>query len=226
MKINPININKVNHNFEHFTRETIHSKVQDTHFFAREISGFQKQYSKCGKIDIFCDKLADFAEMLQDKGLKDFAGIVYSGLVKLPIDKNKKISILEKAIENAEGQGDKFHVVARIVDLKKLYKAEWMSKLYVKTLLKEEKYLKSIVTDFEEAKKNFKTIEKNAGSEDVYRLRLAFARIDIAKTCMKQNPKLALSKIKSAKRVFAEQERTKELEFANQLIKQIELRHS
>lgn len=74
-----------------------------------------------------------------------------------------------------------------------------MSKQYVKTLLKEEKCLKSIVTDFEEAKKGFKTVAKGTESEDVYRLRLAFARIDIAKTCMRQNPGLALSKIRSAK---------------------------
>lgn len=75
-------------------------------------------------------------------------------------------------------------------------------KKYVKTLLKEEKCLKGIVSDFEEAKKTFKTVSKETATERAYRLRLAFARIDIAKTCMKENPKLALSKIRMQKRFF------------------------
>lgn len=225
MRINPINLNHVNYNFEHFVKETVQQdNKRDPRYFIREIYDFQKQYSKFGMVDMFCDKLADFAEMLQSKGLKDFAGMVYSSLAKFPINKDIRISILEKAIKNAESQGDKFHVLARVVDLKKLYKDEWMSKQYVRTLLREEKCLKSIVTDFEEAKKGFKTVAKGIESEDVYRLRLAFARIDIAKTCMRQNPGLALSKIKSAKRVFIEQGRTKEVEFSEQLAKQIELR--
>lgn len=224
MRINPINVNRINHDFEHFARETMQSRIRNPHSFAKEISAFQKNYSKMGMLDVFCYNLADFAEKLQGSGMRDFAGIVYSGLAKLPIAKDTRITILEKAITNAENQGDKFHILARIVDLKKLYKAEWMSKQYVKTLLKEEKCLKSIVTDFEEAKKGFKTVAKGTESEDVYRLRLAFARIDIAKTCMRQNPGLALSKIRSAKRVFVEQGRTKEVEFSEQLAKQIELR--
>lgn len=69
-------------------------------------------------LDVFSEKLVGFAENLQQKGQKDFAGIVYSGLAKLPIAKEKRISILEKAIANAEEQGDKFHVLARVVDLK------------------------------------------------------------------------------------------------------------
>lgn len=222
MRINPVI--KANQNFDRFATETMNARIRDTHYFAKEISGFQKQYSKIGMLEAFSANLAGFAEKLQASGMKDFAGIVYSGLAKLPINKEVRISILEKAIANAESQGDKFHVLARVVDLKKLYKAEWMSKKYVKTLLKEEKTLKSIVTDFEEAKKGFKTINKGPESENVYRLRLAFARVDIAKTCMKQNPGLAKSKIKSAKRVFIDQERTKEAEFADQLIKQIESR--
>ena len=199
-------------------------KYQDTRFFSGQMNAFKKQYTKFGMLDVFSEKLVDFAENLQQKGQKDFAGIVYSGLAKLPIAKEKRISILEKAITNAEEQGDKFHVLARVVDLKKLYKSEWMSKKYVKTLLKEEKCLKGIVSDFEEAKKGFKTVSKETESEKIYSLRLAFARIDIAKTCMKENPKLALSKIKDARKVFQTQGRTKEVDFADNLIAQITTR--
>ena len=142
MRINPINVNRINHDFEHFARETMQSRIRNPHSFAKEISAFQKNYSKMGMLDVFCYNLADFAERLQGSGMRDFAGIVYSGLAKLPIAKDTRITILEKAITNAENQGDKFHILARIVDLKKLYKAEWMSKQYVKTLLKEEKCLK------------------------------------------------------------------------------------
>lgn len=224
MIIKPINQTHLEHNFEHFTKSAMSATRQDTRFFSGQINNFQKQYKNFGMLDVFSEKLAGFAENLQQKGQKDFAGIVYSGLAKLPIAKEKRISILEKAIANAEEQGDKFHVLARVVDLKKLYKSEWMSKKYVKTLLKEEKCLKGIVSDFEEAKKTFKTVSKETATERAYRLRLAFARIDIAKTCMKENPKLALSKIKDAKKVFQSQGRTKEVDFADNLIAQITTR--
>lgn len=224
MNIKPINVTHLEHNFDHFKKSTMLVKYQDTRFFSGQMNAFKKQYTKFGMLDVFSEKLADFAENLQQKGQKDFAGIVYSGLAKLPIAKEKRISILEKAITNAEEQGDKFHVLARVVDLKKLYKSEWMSKKYVKTLLKEEKCLKGIVSDFEEAKKGFKTVSKETESEKIYSLRLAFARIDIAKTCMKENPKLALSKIKDAKKVFQTQGRTKEVDFADNLIAQITTR--
>lgn len=224
MIIKPINQTHLEHNFEHFTKSAMSATRQDTRFFSGQINNFQKQYKNFGMLDVFSEKLVGFAENLQQKGQKDFAGIVYSGLAKLPIAKEKRISILEKAIANAEEQGDKFHVLVRVVDLKKLYKSEWMSKKYVKTLLKEEKCLKGIVSDFEEAKKTFKTVSKETATERAYRLRLAFARIDIAKTCMKENPKLALSKIKDAKKVFQSQGRTKEVDFADNLIAQITTR--
>lgn len=226
MRINPINLNHVNYNFEHFVKETVQQdNKRDPRYFIREIYDFQKQYSKFGMVDMFCDKLADFAEMLQGKGLKDFAGMVYSSLAKFPINKDTRISILEKAVKNAESQGDKFHVLARVVDLKKLYKDEWMSKQYVRTLLREEKCLKSIVTDFEEAKKNFRVVGNASRTQDDYRWDLAVSKIDIAKATMKQNPKLALSKIKSAKRIFVDLDRPDELEFAEQLENQIKLKH-
>ena len=172
MIIKPINQTHLEHNFEHFTKSAMSATRQDTRFFSGQINNFQKQYKNFGMLDVFSEKLVGFAENLQQKGQKDFAGIVYSGLAKLPIAKEKRISILEKAIANAEEQGDKFHVLARVVDLKKLYKSEWMSKKYVKTLLKEEKCLKGIVSDFEEAKKTFKTVSKETATERAYRLRL------------------------------------------------------
>ena len=62
-------------------------------------------------------------------------------------------------------------------------------------------------------------------TQDDYRWDLAVAKIDIAKATMKQNPKLALSKIKSAKRIFVDLDRPDELEFAEQLENQIKLNH-
>ena len=46
MRINPINVNRINHDFEHFARETMQSRIRNPHSFAKEISAFQKNYSK------------------------------------------------------------------------------------------------------------------------------------------------------------------------------------
>lgn len=203
MNVKPVSINTINRKFESFAKQSLQNPQNvDPHYFNAQFGSFKNQYTKFRKLDLFADKMMDFAAVLQAKGLRDMAGIVYSGLAKLPFPPKKRIAMLERAIENAEAQGDKFHVLGRIVDLKALYKSEGMPKEYLKNLLREEKCLKGIVTDFEESKSGFKSIERAPMEEHVYRFHLAQVRIDIAKACMRQNPKQALTKIKAAKKFF------------------------
>ncbi len=225
MNVKPVSINTINRKFESFAKQSLQNPQNvNPHYFNSQFGSFKNQYMKFRKLDLFTDKMLDFAGLLQTKGLRDLAGIVYSGLSKLPIPPKKRIAMLERAIENADAQGDKFHVLGRIVDLKSLYKSEGMPKEYLKNLLREEKCLKNIVTDFEEAKNGFKTIERAPMKEQVYRFHLAQVRIDIAKACMRQNPKQALAKIKDAKRFFDANGYSDDAQFAQILIDKISSR--
>lgn len=60
MRINPINVNRINHDFEHFARETMQSRIRNPHSFAKEISAFQKKLFKNGNVRCFLLQFGGF----------------------------------------------------------------------------------------------------------------------------------------------------------------------
>jgi hypothetical protein len=176
-------------------------------------------------LDVFSESAARLADGLHHRGLDDFAGIIYSNLVKLPnISPKQREVFAQRALEVAQTQGDSLHTLARIVDLKKVYQTNGRKRQVIDTLFLEEKQLMAIIKDFEGSKRSYKTYSRGANLLEVYELRLAMARVDIAKGLMNSNPLAAERKLQYAIPTFERFGRDREVQFAKTLLGQLSLK--
>lgn len=222
MKIHQLTPEILNSRFNRFSKMTINGQHRDATYIISQMKQYEKQYKKVGMLDVFCEQTARLADALHHRGLNDFAGILYSNLVKLPnIPPRQREVFAQRALEVAQIQGDLLHTLARIVDLKKVYQNNGRKRQVIDALFLEEKQLMAIIKDFEKTKKSYKTYNRGVSPLETYRLRLAMARVDIAKGLMNSNPTTAENKIKLAIPTFKQFGREKELEFANVLLSQL-----
>ena len=127
-----INLNK---EFKAFQTGILNSKKHNVGNFVSCLSQFEKRYKKNRQAESYAKNLFSFAELLSKNGVKDYVGIIYSALMKMPfIQPQAKELYASKALEYARHQGDSIHALARIVDLKILYKQTKQNHKYVQTL--------------------------------------------------------------------------------------------
>ncbi len=152
-------------------------------------------------------------------GIEDFPGIIFSNLMKMPFLKPQvKEFYAQRALEYAQEQGDTIHVLARLVDLEKMYKKNKDTRKYARVLFQQEKALISICNDFKRAKRNYKTYSRGRSQLKQYEMELAKTRVDIAKVIIKSNPKQAKIILEKAKTTFEREERQKEVDFVNLML--------
>ena len=220
-KITEINLNSLNNRFAGFAHQTKRHKAPDVHYVSAQLKSFEKQYKKLDAIDFFCDKSLQLAKDLDEKGLSDISGIIYSGLIKIPtLTKEKKEAIVLLGLKNAEKKGDNIHILSRIVDLKYLYK-NGNKKKYIGILFKEEQQLTLITEKYQQRTSGFRTVARDKNSLEKYTFRLAASKVDLGKALLRSNPEVALRKLQEAEQIFLSLNKTKEASFAQSLISQI-----
>ena len=222
IKITASELNSLNNDFRRFQTRIIQSKRQDNTYFVSQISHFGKQYKKAGLESNFASNIYEFAEKMRKIGIDDLPGIIFSHLIKLPFLKPQVRELYAlKGLEYAQEQGDIIHILARLVDLEKLYKQNKDSHNYTKVLFQQEKALASICNDFKYAKRNYRTYSREHNQLKHYEIELAKTRVDIAKVILKTNPKQAKIILEKARTIFEREGRQKEVDFVNLMLSEI-----
>lgn len=223
LKINQCTTQNVDKHFRNFQKYTIYSKNKNPVHLITQLQQYEKQYKKLGLLDSFYIISEQFALKLHEMGLNDFAGIILSKLIKQPeIIHERKSAIANTALTIAKEQGDPIHILARLVDLKKINASKNGSKKqYLKILKEEEEILTRILNNFEDSKLQFKTVSRNSSEKEKYQFRLATARVDIGKCLMYSEVKTAKAKLIQALQSFKALGREREAEFATRLISEI-----
>lgn len=225
IKIKPItNIHKINNNFNSFSKQTLENNRADFNYVISQLQKYESDYRQLDSVHLFMQKAQQFAEDCFNKGMVNFTGIIYAFLIKMPnLPFDVKEILIKRAIQIAQSQNDKVHELGRVADLKILYKqnGDVPKKNYIKTLLKEEEILKTLVRTYEECSENYKTISREMCNRDKYKHRLAISMVDIAKALYKTDTKSALHRLKSARSIFKEVGSEKDLFLTEGLIKKI-----
>ncbi|MCM1002993.1 MAG: hypothetical protein NC408_01480 [Candidatus Gastranaerophilales bacterium] len=208
-------INSLDRSFSSFAQETMARRKPDRNYVISQLQHYQTQYNKNGLFKDFLVRLEAFALGMEDSNLLDIAGMVFSKLAKFPTTDEMKEQFLRGGLRIARKQGDPIHILARIVDLKKLYENNGDSRGRYKMLFPEERALTDIVENFPKAKGRFRTVSKEYSPLDKYRLQLARVKVDIAK---KLRPHEAYSRLIEAREIFEDLRCSKELKFVDRML--------
>ena len=212
----------LNNKFSHFARESLNNKNPNAQYVSSQLKRYENQYKKINALESFMENTSKLLLGLENRGLTDIAGIIYSGLVKIPtLSYEIKEDIILRGLKNAKNNGDDIHVLARVVDLKYLYKNCKAKKKFIKTLFEEEKILKSIVSEYEKNKSAYRTVARNMSPIEKYNFKLATSKVDLGKALLRTNPDIAYTKLEEAQRIFLKQKKNKEADFVSDLIQQI-----
>ena len=222
MNIKNSSVEFVNKQFHNYTQQTLKKSVMpEIPKVITSLQVYERSYKKLGCIELFVQKAQAFAEECFNKGFIDITGIIYSSLIKLPqLPIEAKEILIIRAIRIAQQQNDSIHELARTVDLKQLYDKERnkTKREYMNILFSEEKILKNIVDNYQKCCANYQTISRKVGDINLYKFNLGLCKIEIAKKVFKSDKKLANKKLKEAKKIFIELDKTKEIYYIEKLI--------
>lgn len=224
IKISNSELNILNDNFGKFQQQIKkQTKGQNFSFFISQIAQFEKQYKKAGLERSFAQNLFVFAQQMRKLGINEFPGMIFSHLSKMPFLKpHVKEYYARTALEFAREQGDSIHILARLVDLEKIYIQSGDKYKRTGILFAEEKVLIDICTDYKNAKNKYKTHSRRISPLNKYEMELAKTRVDIAKVVMKNNPKQAKILLDKALTIFQRENRTKEVDFVNLMLSELQ----
>ena len=214
-------------NFKQFRQKIKQSKKHNYSYFISQLNFYERQYRKLGMEESYLKEILLFAENLRKQCVQELPGIIYSVAVKIPVmSKEMKEHCAKAGLEYAEKQGDTIHILARLIDLKTLYKQTKQTHKYTETLIREEKELKKICANFSEAKKGYRTFSRDINTRKKYELKLAQTRVDIAKMTMRYSPEGAKEKLIKARKFFERTGREKEVAFIDTMLSQINIEQS
>ena len=220
MKIESAKINIANQHLEDMAKKAMSIPNYPPDQFYSAVKRRVFEYQCINQLDVAGERLSQLAKKFFEMGRMDFAGIIcslVSKLQQLPFEAREQYII--QAINIAEQQNDKIHVVARLEDLCKAYVERGDISKLLKVLIKKENALKEVIADFDTAKKNFRTlVYKNENIEN-YEDILATTQVDIAKIIMRKKPKKAVQKLQKAIEYFEKIGDTERSDFANDMLK-------
>ncbi len=223
MKIESTKVNLANQHLQNMVEKVISTPDYPADKFYGAVRRRAFEYQCINQVSVAGEKLSELAKKFLDMGKLDFAGIICSMISKfrqLPFEIREKYVL--QAIDVAERQDDKIHVVARLEDLHREYaERDDVSKL-LKILTKEENALKDIIEDFDGARKKFRTLIYQNDNVENYEDLLATIQVDIAKIVMRRKPKKASQKLNSAKEIFKKLGDSKSYEFAEKMLERAE----
>lgn len=191
--------------------------------FSKQFGEVKRSYMVRGKVDEFYSEASSFAKDLSKQQNNDFAGIVISSLSKVD---NVSPSAAEKlalqGYEIAKANGDYVHMMARLNDLRKVY-TKRPEKLYdyVQVLYKQEKCLRQLSKNYDKTVLSYKTISREAASQEDYTQMLAYVQTEIAKITKNKHPNDAMRKLLSARQIFENLGNQRSLGYIDMLINEI-----
>ena len=190
--------------FRKLTKNVNHSirqgKPVDQRSLFASMMSLGDRFELQGQHHLMNTKSANFAEALVSKKQYNLASIIYGILIK---NNGGNPFLLEyfgqKALAAAKKTKDPIHIMARADDLNRLYRVtEYGSKKHFKVLVDEEKALKTIISDYDLAVDNYRTISREPLPIEHYEFMLCGIKMEIAKIKMNSNPIFAINELKDA----------------------------
>lgn len=191
--------------------------------FAEKFGKVQRQYLTSKQKDLFCTEADILAEQMVKEENHDFAGIIFSALCKITRYFPEKLEFFAlKGLKIAKIKGDFVHMMARLNDLRKVYYRN-PEKLfeYVQTLYQQEKCLKELTKNYDEAITSYNTVTRQAAPKKDYELMLAHVQTEIGKITKRKHPHDAMKKLLSARETFETRGYTQNVQYINMLLSEI-----
>ena len=158
-------------------------------------------------------KAKKLAETLVAKNDNNMAGIIYSFLIKFNQGNTKLVEeFATSALAIAKRLNDPMHVMARCNDLKEIYKIfPPKDDKLLKVLYEEKRALNKIITDYDNVKTKYNTINRQMKPVSNYRILLADIKFEIGKQLTNKDEKLAIQEIAEARAIYEEYKLTNRL---------------
>jgi hypothetical protein len=221
--INPIQT--INKRFVDFSRSTIKTHKLNTKQVISHLKEYEQDYRNSGYIGVFLYNAYQFADDCYRNGLKKYAGVILSTLIKnKELPDSVKEPIILQAIKVANEQKDLLGELARVVDLKKHYKnnPEVSVNKKLRVCIKEEALLKKIINNIDDMPQNNTPAFEKYEPIDVYKYKLALVMVDIAKAQIKSHKTVTMKRLLHARKIFNELNKTNEEKFAQSLINRLD----
>lgn len=192
--------------FDNFSkRVTIYSQqkreIEPKSFYAG-LSGIREGFESQNQKDLMNRKSKNLAEVLVSLGNGKLAGIIYSLLIKMNLNKPKVIEQLAyNGLAIAKRFNDHVHIMARCEDLSKVLTDEAQK---LKILKEEKKALKYICKNYDGAQNRFQTISREMKPLKNYKLMLVSVKLRIAKLVKGSDPNHAINELTEAKTILEE----------------------
>lgn len=222
-----LSVNKVTAvlpDFGKFSEFVLQNQRQITpKIFSQEFGKVQKGFIAAKQRELFCKEADDLAAKLVAEKNGDFAGIIYSALTKLTEYFPKELEIYaKKGLAVAEANGDYVHMMARLNNLRKVY-IDKPDKLYdyIQTLYAQEKCLKKLSKNFDDATAGFRTVSRKTATKEDYQKMLAYVQTEIGKLTWKKHPKDATKKLFSARQIFEARGDTQSVDYIDMLLSKV-----
>lgn len=222
--VQPIASNIPKENFSNFSNFIIENQDKmSVESFVDRFKQVQTSYLKAKQRDVFCAEAEILANKLLEQKNSDFASIIMSNLCKLTEYFPDQLEIFaQKGYIIAEENKDCVHMMARLNDLRKVY---WMRydrfRDYLSVLFKQEKCLKVLDNDYDNAVNSYRTINRQPADKHYYSRMLAFVRVEIAKLIKNKQPQEAIERLFAAKTFFIQSGEFQPLNYINSLIYKI-----
>jgi len=172
--------------------------------FAQEFIDFRHRFFSVQNCDEFCaesDRLA--SDFIQSENL-DYAGIIYSTVCKILMNCPCKLEYFaQMGYKVAEAKGDYVHMMARLNDLRKIYKDRPDKRFkYLQILYKQENCLKELTRRYDTAVKTYSSVQRKPAPKSDYEIMLAYVQTEIGKFTKFKHPHDALVKLSNARKIF------------------------
>lgn len=192
--------------------------------FADEFGVVKRSYLSKKQRDSFCAEADIFADKLFENNKNDFAGIIMSSLCKLTeFFPDKLEQFAQKGYKIAKANGDCVHMMARLNDLRKIYyRRPDKVNQYVQVLYKQEMCLKELSKNYDNAIASFKTINRKVALKKDYEQMLGHVQVEIGKLTKRKHPEQARSRLISAREIFDKRGNTKNVNYIDMLISEID----
>ncbi len=210
--------------FRHFSKFVLsNQRTMPLSYFASEFGNLKQVYLEANCRDYFCKNAGQLAEELVHRNNNDFASIIYSTLAKVtgrfPIELERYAI---KGVDVARRNGDYIHEMARLNDLRKIYyRRQDRFQNYLDVLYSQERCLKKITSNYDEAIQRYKTLSRKPASRDSYLTMLAYIQTELSKLIWQKHPKNALSKLQCAQDIYRKNHDSASIEYVTLLMLKI-----
>ena len=203
--------------FDIFTQKIMklnqQGKKVDLSGFSNELYQLGDSFEAKNQKELMNKKARKLAETLVAKNDNNMAGIIYSFLIKFNQDNPRLVEeFATSALAIAKRLNDPMHVMARCNDLKDIYKVfPAKDDKLLKVLYEEKRALNKIITDYDNVKSKYNTVNRQMKPISNYKILLADVKFEIGKQLLSKNDMVATQEIAEARAIYEEYKLTNRL---------------